>query len=85
MDILERKLAYRLDRNGVLNCHQYTGAYEDLTRLGFVAKPRGDIGHRSDGGIIKASLKAEYAERGKAVRNTDAKAESWPSRRPFCI
>src|SRR5665213_375486 len=71
MDTLERKLAYRLDRNGALNGHQYTGAYEDLPRLGFVTKPRGDIGYCPDRRIIEATLKTNGAERGKSVRNAD--------------
>ena len=51
--------------------------------LGFVAKPGCDIGYRSDGGIIEASLKADGAERGKSVRNPDAKANVMPKFAPL--
>ena len=47
--------------------------FEHLPGLGFVAKPRRNIGYRSDGGIIETSLKANGAERGKSVRNPNAK------------
>ena len=33
-----------------------------------------DIGDRSDGGVIEASLKADSAEGGKSMRNPNAKA-----------
>jgi hypothetical protein len=47
---------------------------ENSTRLGFVAKARGDIGYCADGGIVEASFKADGAERSEAVRDADAKA-----------
>ena len=53
----------------ILDRHQDPRANQDLPGLGFVAKPRSDIGYRSDGGIVEASLKADSAERGKSVRN----------------
>ena len=34
-------------------------ADEDLTRLGFIAKARGDIGNGPNGGVIKAPLDDE--------------------------
>src|SRR5271170_8278949 len=73
-DTLERKLAHRLDLHCILNLRQHSGANQDLTRLGFVAKARGDVGYRSDGGIIEAPLEADSAERGKAVRYANAEA-----------
>jgi hypothetical protein len=33
--------------------------------------PIGDVGNRSDGGIVEAPFKPYCAERGKAVRDSD--------------
>src|SRR5271155_1120302 len=77
-DALERELTHRLDGDSILDCQQHPWANQDLTRLGFVAKPRGDIGHRSDGGVVEASLEADGAECGKAVRYADAEANVVP-------
>ena len=46
-----------------------------MSGLGFVAKPGRNIGYRSDGGIIEASLKTYGTECCKPVRNTDAEAK----------
>jgi hypothetical protein len=40
-DPLQFELTHGLDLHGVLDFHQHSRADEDLTRLGFVAKPRG--------------------------------------------
>jgi hypothetical protein len=42
-DALQLEFADRLNRNGVLDLHQHPSADEDLTRLGFIAEPRGDV------------------------------------------
>ena len=42
--------------------------------FGFVAKPRCNVGYRSDSGIIESAFKADGAERGKSVRNSNAEA-----------
>ena len=73
-DPLQLELTDRLDAHGVLDLHQHSRADEDLPRLGFIAQPRGDVGYRADSGIIEASLEADGAERGEAVRNADAEA-----------
>jgi hypothetical protein len=73
-DPLERELPNRLDCHGVLNSHQHAGANEDLPWFGFIAKPRCDIGHRPNRGIVEASLKADGAERRKTVGDADAEA-----------
>jgi hypothetical protein len=70
-DALKRKIADCLNRYVLLNCHQNTRANQYLPGLSFVAKPRSDVGYRSDGGIIEASLKADGAKRGKSVRNPE--------------
>jgi hypothetical protein len=44
---------------------------EDLTRLGFVAKTRANVGYRPDGGVVEAALEADGPERGKADTETD--------------
>jgi hypothetical protein len=64
---LEFKLPNRLDNDGVFDRHQNTRANQNLTGLGFVAKPGCDIGHRPDGGIIEPSFEANGAERGISV------------------
>ena len=51
--------------------------------LGFVAEPRGDVGYRSNGGIIETSLKANGPERRKSMRDTDAEAELMSKSTPF--
>jgi hypothetical protein len=38
-----------------------------LSRLGFVAKARGDVGDRADSGIVEAALEADGAERSEPV------------------
>jgi len=61
-DTLERKLLDRLDGHGTLDRHQHARTDQDLPWFGFVAKPRYNIGHRPDSGIIEPSLKAHGAE-----------------------
>src|SRR5215471_14537535 len=58
---LKCKIADRFNRYILLDCHQHTRANQDLPGLGFVAKPRGDVGYRPDGGIVEASLKTNSA------------------------
>ena len=58
---LERELPHRLDCHGTLYSHQHARTDEYLTRLGLVAKPRGYVGYRPDGGVVEASLKADGA------------------------
>jgi hypothetical protein len=78
VDIFERKLTHCVDSDDILDRHQHTGANWYLTGFSFVAKPRCDIGHRADGGIIETSLKADIAKRGKPVRYADAKSKVVP-------
>src|SRR5512139_2667891 len=72
---LECKIADWFNRYLLLDCHQDTRANQDLPGLGFITKPRCDIGNRSNGGIIKASFKADRAKRGKSVRDPNAEAD----------
>ena len=81
-DPLQLELTDWLDLHGVLDLHQHSRADEDLTRLGFIAQPRGDVGHRADGGVVEAAFKSDGAERGKAVRNPDAEANLVPESTP---
>jgi hypothetical protein len=53
-----------------------------LARFGLIAKPRGNIGHRPDGGVVKASLEADGPERSKPVRYADTKAKVVPPTTP---
>jgi hypothetical protein len=42
-DPLQLELAHGLDLHGILDLRQHPRADEDLTGLGLIAKPRGDI------------------------------------------
>ena len=82
-DPLQRELADRLDRHGVLDLHQHSWTDEDLSGLRLITQPRRDVGHRADGGIVEASLEADGSERGEAVRNPDAEANVVPQPTPI--
>src|SRR5262249_34388265 len=56
------------DVDGIFNRHQDTRTNQDLPWLSFVAKPRRDIGYRSDGGVIETALKANGAQRRARAR-----------------
>src|SRR5262249_33341752 len=80
---LKRKVTNWFDVHGIFNRHQDTRTNQDLPGLGFVAKPRRNIGYRSDGGIIETTLKTNGAERRKSVRDTDTKADLMSQSTPF--
>jgi hypothetical protein len=67
-DPLQIELADRLDLHGVLDFRQHPRTDEDLSRLGFVAEPGGDVRYRADGGIVEPAFKPNGAERSKAMR-----------------
>jgi hypothetical protein len=73
-EALERELTNGFDGHSILNSHQHPRTNQDLPWLGFVAKPRGDIGNRPDGGVVEPPLKADGAKRGKSLRDADAEA-----------
>jgi hypothetical protein len=50
-DALQFKLANCLDRDGIFDRHQHARADQNLSGFGFVAEPRSNVGHRSDGGV----------------------------------
>ena len=77
-DPLQLELADWLDLHGILDLHQHARANENLTGLGLVAKPRGDVRHRANGGVVEPALEADGAERGEAVRYPMPKPISWP-------
>jgi hypothetical protein len=77
-DPLQLELADWLNLHGVLDLRQHPRTNQDLPRLGFIAKPRSNIGYRPDGGVVEASLEADGAERGKTVRYADAEANVVP-------
>ena len=81
-DPLQLELTNRLDLHGVLDLRQHSRADQNLPRLGFIAKARGHVRHRPDGGIIEAPLITNGAERSKAVRNPDAEANVVPEAAP---
>src|SRR5262249_14330624 len=72
---LERKFADRFDRYGLVNRQPNARADEDLTRLGFIAKPRGDIGYCSDSGVVEPAFKANRSERCKTMCYPDTEAK----------
>jgi hypothetical protein len=74
----QRELAHWLDLHGILDLDQHAGADEDLTRLGFIAKTTGDVGHRADSRVVEAPLEADCAQSGKAVRYADTEANIVP-------
>src|SRR6185369_1253108 len=82
-DALERELTHWLNCYGVLDFNEHSRADEYLTRLGFVAKARRNIGYRADGCVIEPTLEADCAESGEAVRNTDAEANVVPEPMPL--
>ena len=57
-------------------------ANQDLPWLGFIAEPRGYVGHGPYGGIVEAPLEADGAERSEAVRYADAEANVVPKAAP---
>jgi hypothetical protein len=83
-DPFQLELTNRLDLHGVLDLHQDSRGDQDLTRFGFVAEARGDVGHRADSGIIEAALEADCAERSEAVRDPDTEANVMPEAAPRC-
>ena len=82
-DAFELKLTNWLDAYCILDRHQNPRANQDLSGLRFIAKPRRDIGHCSNGGIIETPLIANGTERRKSVRDTDAKAKLMSQPTPF--
>ena len=80
---LEFKLTNRLDGDGVFDRHQNARTNQNLTRLGFVAKPGCDIGHRPDGGIVKTPFETDGAERCMSMRYADTEAEVVAQSTPF--
>ena len=60
------------------------GTTQDLPRLCFIAKARGHVRYRPDGGIVEASLITNRAESSEAVRNPDAEANLVPEAAPGC-
>ena len=81
-DPLQLELTDRLDSDGVFDFRQHPRTNENLLWLGLIAKPRGNIGHSPDGGVIEAPLKADGAKRGKPVRYADAEANVVPEPTP---
>ena len=55
-DPLQLELTHRLDFHGIFDLRQHARANENLPRLRFIAKPRGDVRDRADGGIVEASF-----------------------------
>src|SRR5262249_31995232 len=84
LDPLQLELTHGFDLDGVLDLHQHSRTDEDLTRFGFVAEPRGDVGYRADGGIVEPALEADSAECSEAVRYADAEANLVPKAAPGC-
>src|SRR5262249_24819593 len=80
---LECKIAHWFNRYVLLDGHQHTRANQDLPRLGFVAKPRCNVGYCSDSGVIKSAFKADRAECGKSVRNSNAEPNLMPKFTPL--
>jgi hypothetical protein len=70
---LEFELPNRLHGDGFFDRHQNARANQNLTGLSFVAKPRCDVRHRPDGGVVEASLETNRAERGISVYRSQSR------------
>ena len=55
----------------MLDLHQNS---RTVTRLGFIAKARGDVGHCADGGVVEPALETDCAKGSEAMRDTNAEA-----------
>ena len=85
-DPLQLELADWLDLHGVTDLCQYPRTNEDLSWLGLIAKPGGDVRNGPDGGIVKSALEADSPKRSKPVRDADAEANvSCPQRRHVSV
>ena len=82
-EALERELSNRLHFHSILDRHQHAGTDQDLPRLCFIAKSRGNIRHRPDSGLVEPALEADGSERSEAMRNPDAEANVVPKPPPY--
>src|SRR6516164_10293595 len=80
---LERELTHEFDGDGFIDRQHDTGANQDLTWLGFIAKPGSDIRNRANRRIIVAAFEANRAERCKSVRYANTKAKVVTEQTPF--
>ena len=53
----------------MLDFRQHASTDEDLSRLGFTAKTRGDVGNGANSRVIKSSLETDCPKSSEAVRN----------------
>src|SRR6516225_9760936 len=80
---LERELTHEFDGDGFIDRQHDTGANQDLTWLGFIAKPGSDIRNRANRGVVEPSLKPNSAKGAKSMRYADPKAKIVTEQTPF--
>src|SRR3954454_4113944 len=83
MEPLELKLAHRGGVGQRFHGGVNLAVDQDLAALGFTAEARGKVHHAADGSVVKTALGADAAERGIAMRDTDAEAEVMAQLFPF--
>ena len=66
-DALEVELTHEFDGHGFIDRQHDTGANQDLTWLGFIAKPGSDIRDRANRGLVEPSFKPNSAKGGKSM------------------
>src|SRR5476649_919992 len=75
MKALETKFASGLDIGQCFNRHEDLAINEYLTGVGLPAQPRGKIDDGANSRIIEPAFESDTAHGGKALRDTQAKAE----------
>src|SRR6516225_10703409 len=80
---LERELTHEFDGDGFIDRQHDTGANQDLTWLGFIAKPGSDIRNRANRGVIEPSFESNSAKGGESMRYADPKAKIVTEQTPF--
>src|SRR5262245_34250136 len=74
-EALQRELLERLSLDQRLDRAISTLGNEDLAALGLVAQPGGQVGDRSDRGIVEAALETDPPQGGIAHGNADGEIE----------
>src|SRR5262252_6954033 len=82
-DALEVELTHEFDGDGFIDRQHDTGANQDLSWLGFVAKPGSDIRNRANRGVVEPSFEPNSAKGGKPMRYADPKAKIVTEQTPF--
>src|SRR6516164_3088522 len=82
-DALEVELTHEFDGDGFIDRQHDTGANQDLTWLGFIAKPGSDIRNRANRGVVEPSFESNSAKGRESMRYADPKAKIVTEQTPF--